>query len=132
VHIFKGYQQTPFFDVCFLEFPPINPKRYVEIKSNVSKLLDPSRDETLKLKKEDNQYGVYRENYHETTLDWVLVLNDMILEIYRVEGLRNFPHKSLNISQYNRIQMTYNPVRFKITYFLEGLLWDLQIVLCIL
>ncbi len=103
VHTFKGYKQTPFFDVCFLEFPPINPKRYVEMKSNVSRILEPQRDDTLKLKKEENQYGIYKENYHETTQDWVLVLNDQILEIYKVDGLRNFPQKSLSISQFNRI-----------------------------
>lgn len=54
VHTFRGYSSTPFFDVSFLEFPPINPKRYVELKSNISKLFDTQRDETLKIKKEDN------------------------------------------------------------------------------
>lgn len=78
-----------------MDFPPINPKRYVELKSNISRLLDTGRDETLKIKKLDNPYGIYKENYHETTLDWILILNESILEIYKVEGLRNFPLKSL-------------------------------------
>ena len=59
VNTFKGNPNTPFFDVSFLEFPPINPKRYVELKSSVSKIFDTTRDETLKIKKEDNQFGIY-------------------------------------------------------------------------
>jgi len=38
VNVFRGYQSCKFFDSVFLEFPPINPKRYVELKSNISRL----------------------------------------------------------------------------------------------
>jgi len=68
----------------------------VELKSNISRLFDTGRDENLKLKKEDNTYGVYKENYHEKTLDWILLLNDCVLEIHKIEGLRNFPQKNVN------------------------------------
>lgn len=44
VHTFRGYQASKYFDTIFLEFPPINPKRYVELKSDVSKLFDTTRD----------------------------------------------------------------------------------------
>lgn len=91
VHSFRGYQNTKFLDATFLEFPPINPKRYVELKSDNSKLFDTARDTVLKIKREDNPYGIYQENYHETTLDWVLLLNDTFIELYKLQGLRNFP-----------------------------------------
>jgi hypothetical protein len=65
--------------VSFLDFPPINPKRYFELRSKVSKLLDSSRDTTLKTKKEDNKYGIYQRNYDQTTSDWILVLVDETL-----------------------------------------------------
>ncbi|CDW90006.1 wd-40 repeat-containing protein [Stylonychia lemnae] len=110
IHIIKGSPNTPFFDVSFLEFPPINPKRYVELKSNISKLLDTSRDEILRIKKEENQFGIYQENYHENTLDWVLILNDHQLDIYKVESLRNFPHRSVCFTVQSKFQMSYNPL----------------------
>eukprot|EP00347_Sterkiella_histriomuscorum_P004436 403360465 len=109
IHTFRGYQNTPYLDASFLEFPPINPKRYVELKSDISKLFDTSRDQTLRGKKEENGYGIYQENYHETTLDWILVLNDIHLEIYKLEGLRNFPTKCTTMSQQMKLQLGYNP-----------------------
>ena len=78
-----------------MDFPPINPKRYVELKSNVSKLFDTGRDNILRLKKDDNSLGVYNGDYKETTIDWILILNDSVLEVHKIEGLRNFPLKSL-------------------------------------
>jgi hypothetical protein len=54
VHAFRGYTINTFFDAAFLEFPPINPKRYVELKANISKIFDTSRDKILELKKEEN------------------------------------------------------------------------------
>lgn len=110
VHLFRGFHNCSFFDVEFLEFPPINPKRYVELKSDVSKLFDTERDQTLQVKKNENQYGIYQENYHETTLDWVLILNDSHIEINKIEGLRNFPQKSILVSQIKKVHLSYNPV----------------------
>ena len=62
-HIFRGYGQTPYFDCAFLEFPPINPKRYVELKSDISRLFETGRDENLKLKKTENNLGLFRRDY---------------------------------------------------------------------
>jgi hypothetical protein len=95
-----------------MDFPPINPKRYVELKSNISKLFDTTQDKILRLKKEENTFGIYKQNYQETSHDWILILNDSVLDIYKVDGLRNFPFKSLQVYVYNRIRMSYNPVRF--------------------
>lgn len=68
-------------------------------------------------------YGIYKQNYVETSLDWVLVLNDAIIDIYKAEGLRNFPHRGVNVYVWNRVKMTHNPVRlkdyYKQTYFRE-------------
>ena len=75
-HIFRGFGQSQFFDICFMEFPPINPKRYVELKSNVSRLFDTSQDKILRLKKEENSFGIYKQNYRETSWDFILILND--------------------------------------------------------
>jgi hypothetical protein len=81
-----------FFDASFLEFPPNNPKRYVELKANISKIFETSRDKILQNKKdENNQFGIYKENYVETSQDWILVLSDQLLEIHKVTGIRNFP-----------------------------------------
>ena len=110
-HIFRGYPNTNFFDVSFLDFPPINPKRYFELRSKVSKLLDTSRDETLKFKKNENRYGIYQRNYDTTTIDWILVLVDETLEVYKIEGLRNFPLRCLNVEKFNQYRMSYSPVR---------------------
>lgn len=100
----------PNFDVSFLNFPPVNPKRYPEIDATVSKLFDTSRDKVLKLKKEESLFGGYQENYHELTYDWVLVLNNNVIDIYKIEGLRNFPVKSLQVAIFNRIRLPYDPV----------------------
>ena len=57
-HIFRGYNSALFFDVSFVEFPPVNPKLYHEIKSQVSKLFDTSSDQVLKVKKQDSKLGI--------------------------------------------------------------------------
>jgi len=91
VHAFRQYGKVEYFDATFLEFPPINPKRYVELRASVSKLFDSASDRVLALKKEDNEYGIFKQNYAETSIDWLMVLNDSILDIYKAEGLRTFP-----------------------------------------
>lgn len=126
LHVFKGYSQSEFFDAIFLEFPPINPKRYVELKSNVSRLFDTVSDRTLQIKNDDENYlGIYKENYVETSIDWILVLNDQIIDIYKAEGLRNFPLRSVNVYVWNRVKMNtapVSPITFNLLY-IEGLLW---------
>ena len=59
-HIFRGFSPTlEQFDVSFLEFPPINPKRYFEMRSKVSRVFDSSSDKILKTKKDENKLGIY-------------------------------------------------------------------------
>jgi hypothetical protein len=82
-----------------LDFPPVNPKRYYELRSTVSKLFDTSKDQVLKMKKEENRFGIYQQNYPETSYDWILLLNNDKLDVYRIEGLRNFPIKCLKVEQ---------------------------------
>lgn len=98
VHAFRGYSQYTFFDAAFLDFPPINPKRYVELKANVSRLFDTTGDRNLQLKKDDeNVFGIFKQNYVETSIDWIIVLNDQIIDIFKVEGLRNFPLRTVTV-----------------------------------
>ena len=93
IHVFRGYSQFSFFDAAFLDFPPNNPKRHVEVKTSVSRILESSTDKVLALKKEEdtNIFGMYTQNYVETSVDWIFVLNDQIMDIFKAEGLRNFP-----------------------------------------
>jgi hypothetical protein len=95
VHTFRTYMRSEFFDTSFLDFPPINPKRYVEMKTNVSKLFDSDNDRILNLKKDENPLSIFKPNYTETSINWILMLNDQIVDIYKVEGLRNFPQRNI-------------------------------------
>ena len=100
-----------FFDAAFLDFPPNNPKRYVELKANISRIFDTGRDKILEVKKEENsQFSLHKENYVETSQDWILVLTDQILEIHKVMGLRNFPQRPIKVGIFNRYNMNQNPV----------------------
>lgn len=113
MHVFRGYGQYSFFDAAFLEFPPINPKRHVEVKTNVSRIFDTTQDRILALKKEeDNIFGIYKQNYTETSVDWIFVLNDQIMDIFKAEGLRNFPQRAINVYAWNRVKMHQNPRDF--------------------
>ncbi len=93
--------------------PPNNPKRHVEAKSNVSRIFDTMNDKILALKKdEENTFGIYKQNYLETSVDWIFVLNDQIMDIFKAEGLRNFPQRAINIYVWNRVKMHMNPRDF--------------------
>jgi len=83
-HSFRGYQNSQVFDATFLEFPPLNPKKYSELKSKISLILDPHEDKLIKLKKQENKYGIFFENYKETTIDWILILNNQHIDIWQV------------------------------------------------
>jgi hypothetical protein len=95
VHIFRGYSTANYFDASFLQFPPINPKRMCELTKDISKIFDSGFDKVLRVKKEENKFGVYHQSYLETTYDWVFILNDQVLEVFKIEGLRNFPNRSI-------------------------------------
>jgi hypothetical protein len=93
-----------------VEFPPISPKMGCELFGKTSRIFDSYRDKVLKLKKDENKLGIYSENFHETTIDWVLLLKESHVEIYKVEGLRNFPCRSIKVTLYNKLKLHNNPV----------------------
>ena len=43
------------------------------------------------MKKEENRFGIYEQNYKEVSYDWLMLLNNDKLDIYRISGLKNFP-----------------------------------------
>lgn len=47
-------------------------------------LFDTSRDKVLKQKKEENKYSIFQSNYQETTLDYIFILVEENLEIYKI------------------------------------------------
>lgn len=112
VHTLRSYGKADFFDAAFLDFPPINPKRYVELKTNVSRLFDSEHDKNLILKKEENTLSIFKPNYVETSIDWILILNDQIIDIFKAEGLRNFPQRNIQVALWNRYKMSYTPKDF--------------------
>ena len=113
MHVFRSYGQYSFFDAAFLEFPPNNPKRHVEVQTSVSRIFDTMNDKILALRKEeDNTFGIFKQNYVETSVDWIFVLNDQIMDIFKAEGLRNFPQRAINVYAWNRVKMHMNPRDF--------------------
>ncbi len=73
----------------------MNPKLFHEVQIKISKIFDTSNDKVLRLKKEDNKLGIFTNNYHEKTLDWILILKDSTMEVFEVECLRNFPCRNV-------------------------------------
>jgi len=85
----------------------------VEVQTSVSRIFDSTHDKILALRKEeDNTFGIFKQNYVETSVDWVFVLNDQIIDIFKAEGLRNFPQRAINIYAWNRVKMHMNPRDF--------------------
>ena len=44
-----------------------------------------------------NKMGIYHNTYDGMTYDWIFILKKNKLDLYRAEGLRNFPIKNVNI-----------------------------------
>ena len=85
----------------------------MEVQTSVSRIFDSTHDKILALRKEeDNTFGIFKQNYVETSVDWVFVLNDQIIDIFKAEGLRNFPQRAINIYAWNRVKMHMNPRDF--------------------
>lgn len=74
-------------------------------------LLDTSRDKVLRQKKEENKYSIFRQNYQETTQDFIFILVEENFEIYKIDGLRNFPQKCLSINLHSKHKMASYMVR---------------------
>ena len=90
IHL-RGLQKLPALMSAFLIFLQSIQKRFYEIRSTVSRLFDTSKDQVLKMKKEENRFGIYEQNYKEVSYDWLMLLNNDKLDIYRISGLKNFP-----------------------------------------
>jgi len=112
LYIFRGLSRASFFDATLIEFPPVNPKLYHEIESKISKIFDTYNDPVLTNKKSENLLGIYHENYHEKTLDWLLILKESVMDVYRVEGLRNFPPRNVKVINFKQLQMNASPKDF--------------------
>lgn len=93
-HVFKPAHNDLINDVAFLDFPPINPEKYHEIKEKESRIFNP---EKYKLKIH-NKLGIYQNTYDGLTYDWIFILKSSSFDLYRAEGLRNFPIKNINIA----------------------------------
>lgn len=79
----------------------------------MSRIFDSTHDKILAQKKdEENTYGIFKQNYVENSVDWIFVLNDQIMDIFKAEGLRNFPQRNINVYAWNRVKMHLNPRDF--------------------
>lgn len=96
-HVFKPNQNEIINDICFLEYPVMQPERYHDLKEKHSYIFNPEKNKIAQIKKSHNNLGVYHNSYEETTYDWIFLLKNRKLEIYRAEGLRNFPIKNINV-----------------------------------
>ena len=104
-HVFKPNQNDIINDICFLEYPVLHPERYHELKEKHSYIFNPEKNKIAQIKKSHNNLGVYQNSFEETTYDWIYLLKDKKLEIYRAEGLRNFPIKHINVTLKSEISL---------------------------
>lgn len=97
-HVFKPSHNDIINDVAFLSYPPINPEKYHELKEKQSGIFIPDTNKIMQIKRSHNKLGVYQNSYEGTTYDWIFLLREGSFEVYKAEGLRNFPIKNINIS----------------------------------
>jgi hypothetical protein len=106
-HVFKPGHNDLICDVAFLEYPPLNPQRYHDLKEKQSYIFKPDTNKISQIKKSHNKLGVYQNSYEGTTFDWIFVLKKSSFELYKVEGLRNFPIKNISVALKSEIDMTH-------------------------
>jgi hypothetical protein len=106
-HVFKPEQNDLINDVAFLDFPPLHPEKYHDLKEKKSYIFKPDTNKITMIKKSHNKLGVYQNSYDGTTYDWIFLLKKNSFEIYRAEGLRNFPIKNINIVLKSEIDFSH-------------------------
>jgi hypothetical protein len=109
-HVFKPNHNEIINDLAFLDYPMINPKRYHDLKEKHSYIFNPEKNKVTMIKKSYNHLGVYENSYDGTTYDWIFLLKKNSLEIYRAEGLRNFPIKNINIVLKSELDLAHKTV----------------------
>lgn len=102
-HIFRYTAADPILDISFLEFPPVNPKKNHQIKDKTSMIFSPRQE---KNDLDSSDLGVIRPNYPDDTYDWLFVLQGKNLNLFKAEGLRSFPTKSITINFHSKVQLT--------------------------
>lgn len=96
-------------------------------------LFDSSRDKALKVKKEENKFSIFKQNYKATTYDYIFVLVDESIDVYKIEGLRNFPQKCLNIHHLSKHKMlAYAVILYHDNFHIERFPRCMQAFLCFL
>jgi hypothetical protein len=109
-HVFKPNHNDFINDMAFLDYPVINPEKYHDLKEKHSYIFNPEKNKITMIKKSHNHLGVYQNSYEGTTYDWIFILKTKSLEIYRAEGLRNFPIKNINIVLKSEIELAHKIV----------------------
>jgi len=92
-------QKTRIFDAEFIYLPSAQPRDQIScpvLPWHTSKLFNTKRDKVLQLKKrqlrpEDDPLGMCYPNVPETSVDWIAIMNDNTIEVYKCSGLKNFP-----------------------------------------
>ena len=92
--------------MAFLDFPPIDPQKYHDLIDKQSGIFFPDTNKVMQIKRMHNKLGVYQNSYEGTTYDWIFLLKKDHLEIYKAEGLRNFPNKNINVFIKSEIPFT--------------------------
>lgn len=97
-HVFNPAHNEVFHDVAFLDFPPIDPEKYHELREKQSGIFIPETNKIMQIKRMHNKLGVYQNSYDGTTFDWLFLLKKHHIDVYKAEGLRNFPIKNISIA----------------------------------
>lgn len=106
-HVFKPNHNDLLNDVSFLEYPVNHPEKYHDLVEKHSYIFNPSKNKLAMIKKSHNNLGVYQNSYEGTTFDWIFCLKNQAFEIFKAEGLRNFPIKNIKISSMGTIALEH-------------------------
>jgi hypothetical protein len=82
-HVFKPGHDDMIHDVAFLEYPPIDPEKYHDLKEKQSYIFKPNSNKIAMIKKSHNKLGVYQNSYEGTTYDWIFLLKQHSFDLYR-------------------------------------------------
>lgn len=95
-HVFRPDRASPILDLSFLEFPPVNPKKYHFLNRERSLLFQPEKRK-IEPGSLSERFGSYEANYSDETFDWLFVLKSKSMIVYKIEGLRQYPTKNISL-----------------------------------